>query len=405
MDVGLFTMPLHPPGANLTETLKEDSPSDRRARQARLLRGLDRRALHGGVGEHSVPRAAHRAGDPAHDADPARDRGELHAEPQPLRPREPHRPARPHGGGPVQLGSRHGKLPRRHGGVRLLGRGCPHRQPRLHADGARRGPGAVDGSEARPARGRGVQLHGPRTPGRRRPSRPCPTLSAAASPNRGRGRVTGVADTQDGGRPRLDSDVDQPRSVDPAQRPTGSPSRKAPAVRGLEPDIGAWRVAREVLVAETGAEARKLAREGIMARDYNGYFFQLLPKVGMMGLFKNDPDMPDSDVTMDYLIDNVFIVGSVDEVAQQLNESAGRARRIRHPARDGPRVGALRRVVRVDDPPQERGAPQGLVARRGRRSPTARRPGASTGSDALGVDPRYCAATFVFSLSWEAGAG
>ena len=92
---------------------------------------------------------------------------------------------------------------------------------------------------------------------------------------------------------------------------------------GLEPDIGAWRVAREVLVAESGAEARKLAREGIMARDYNGYFFQLLPKVGMMGLFKNDPDMPDSDVTMDYLIDNVFIVGSVDEVAQQLNDLRG----------------------------------------------------------------------------------
>ena len=43
----------------------------------------------------------------------------------------------------------------------------------------------------------------------------------------------------------------------------------------------------------------------------------------MMGLFKTDPDMADSDVTVDYLIDNVFIVGSVDEVAQQLNDLRG----------------------------------------------------------------------------------
>ncbi len=92
---------------------------------------------------------------------------------------------------------------------------------------------------------------------------------------------------------------------------------------GRAPDCGAWRVAREVFVAESGAEARRQAREGILARDFKGYFFRLLPKVGMMGLLKNDPDMSDSDVTIDYLIDHVFIVGSVDEVAQRLNDLRG----------------------------------------------------------------------------------
>ena len=92
---------------------------------------------------------------------------------------------------------------------------------------------------------------------------------------------------------------------------------------GRAPDCGAWRVAREVFVAESGAEARRQAREGILARDFEGYFFRLLPKVGMMGLLKNDPDMSDSDVTIDYLIDHVFIVGSVDEVAQRLNDLRG----------------------------------------------------------------------------------
>ncbi len=92
---------------------------------------------------------------------------------------------------------------------------------------------------------------------------------------------------------------------------------------GRTADRGAWRVAREIFVAETSAEARKQAVSGVMARDFEQYFFRLLPKVGMLGLLKNDPDMADSDVTVDYLVDNVFIVGSVDEVAQKLNDLKG----------------------------------------------------------------------------------
>ena len=92
---------------------------------------------------------------------------------------------------------------------------------------------------------------------------------------------------------------------------------------GRTPDRGQWRVAREIFVAESGAEARTQALEGVMARDFEDYFLRLLPKVGMLALLKNDPDMADSEVTMDYLVDNVFIVGSVDEVAQQLNDLKG----------------------------------------------------------------------------------
>ena len=92
---------------------------------------------------------------------------------------------------------------------------------------------------------------------------------------------------------------------------------------GHTPDIGTWRVAREILVAENGAKARQLAIDGVIARDFSRYFLRLLPKVGMLGLLKNDPDMSDSDVTIEYLVDNVFIVGSVDEVAQKLNDLRG----------------------------------------------------------------------------------
>jgi alkanesulfonate monooxygenase SsuD/methylene tetrahydromethanopterin reductase-like flavin-dependent oxidoreductase (luciferase family) len=37
-----------------------------------------------------------------------------------------------------------------------------------------------------------------------------------------------------------------------------------------------------------------------------------------MSLMKSDPDMPDSDVTPEYLVDNIWIVGSPDDVAEKL---------------------------------------------------------------------------------------
>jgi alkanesulfonate monooxygenase SsuD/methylene tetrahydromethanopterin reductase-like flavin-dependent oxidoreductase (luciferase family) len=40
----------------------------------------------------------------------------------------------------------------------------------------------------------------------------------------------------------------------------------------------------------------------------------------VFNLIKTDPDMHDRDVTIDYLIDNVWIVGSVETVTQKLEE-------------------------------------------------------------------------------------
>jgi alkanesulfonate monooxygenase SsuD/methylene tetrahydromethanopterin reductase-like flavin-dependent oxidoreductase (luciferase family) len=92
---------------------------------------------------------------------------------------------------------------------------------------------------------------------------------------------------------------------------------------GKEPRLSEWRVAREVFVAETSEEARRIATEGVLARDFNDYFLKLLAKGGVLNVMKNDPEMADSEVTVEYLIDNVFIVGSVDEVAQKLSDLKG----------------------------------------------------------------------------------
>ena len=87
---------------------------------------------------------------------------------------------------------------------------------------------------------------------------------------------------------------------------------------GRRADRALWRVAREVYVADTTAGARREALSGVMKRDFEDYFLRHLPMMKMLDIMKIDVDMPDSEVTMDYLVDNVFIVGSPDEVADKL---------------------------------------------------------------------------------------
>ena len=89
---------------------------------------------------------------------------------------------------------------------------------------------------------------------------------------------------------------------------------------GRTPDRSEWRVAREVYVSDTSKQARKEALEGVMTRDFQNYFLRTLPRMRMLGLMKQDPDMPDSDVTPEYIVDNIWVVGSADEVAEKLSD-------------------------------------------------------------------------------------
>ncbi len=90
------------------------------------------------------------------------------------------------------------------------------------------------------------------------------------------------------------------------------------AKTGLTPDRSTWRIAREVFIADTAEEARKEALEGILARDWNDYFFGLMSREKQLGITKRDPEMPDSEVTPEYMMNNVWIVGTPDEVTDKL---------------------------------------------------------------------------------------
>lgn len=82
-----------------------------------------------------------------------------------------------------------------------------------------------------------------------------------------------------------------------------------------------WRIARDVYVAETTEEARKEVTEGTLARDFRDYFFKIVPLIrNSLDLFKVDKTMSDTEVTMDYMIENMWLVGSPEEVARKIAE-------------------------------------------------------------------------------------
>lgn len=81
-----------------------------------------------------------------------------------------------------------------------------------------------------------------------------------------------------------------------------------------------WRIARDIYVAETTEQARTEALAGTMGRDFRGYWQRLLPKVKLVELAKADPAMPDSGFTPEYALDNLWIVGSPEEVAAKIRK-------------------------------------------------------------------------------------
>ncbi len=87
---------------------------------------------------------------------------------------------------------------------------------------------------------------------------------------------------------------------------------------GRAADRKDWRIVRNVLVADTDAEAIKLAKEGCMGRMEEDYALKLVKTFGMTGFLKHDPAVPDSDVDIDYMAEHNWIVGSPATVAAKI---------------------------------------------------------------------------------------
>lgn len=87
---------------------------------------------------------------------------------------------------------------------------------------------------------------------------------------------------------------------------------------GRTPDRSEWRILKQVLVADTDAEARRLALDGAMGRMMREYTLPLSKRNGLLQYYKEDPDMPDDDLTVEWFVDNVWFVGSPETVAAKI---------------------------------------------------------------------------------------
>jgi alkanesulfonate monooxygenase SsuD/methylene tetrahydromethanopterin reductase-like flavin-dependent oxidoreductase (luciferase family) len=87
---------------------------------------------------------------------------------------------------------------------------------------------------------------------------------------------------------------------------------------GLTPRREDWRIGCEIYIAETDAEARRRAVDGAMGECWRNYMLPLMRDNGFVAGCKHDQSVPDSDVTVDYLADNVWIVGSPQTAAEKL---------------------------------------------------------------------------------------
>ena len=79
-----------------------------------------------------------------------------------------------------------------------------------------------------------------------------------------------------------------------------------------------WRIAREVFVAETDEEAWRLSVGGMMGRMLHEHSLPFIKLLGALDMFKHARDVPDSDVTPDYIARHHWIVGSPATVAGKI---------------------------------------------------------------------------------------
>ena len=92
------------------------------------------------------------------------------------------------------------------------------------------------------------------------------------------------------------------------------------AKTGRKPNRADWRLVREVFVADTDEEAWKLSTGDMMGRMMGEYFLPLLGHFGFKDYLKHTPDVPDSDVTVEYCAKRNWIVGSPATVAEKIEK-------------------------------------------------------------------------------------
>jgi len=82
------------------------------------------------------------------------------------------------------------------------------------------------------------------------------------------------------------------------------------------PDCAIWRVSRSVFVGRTKEEAWDHALNGTFGRSFE-YMLTLMRNSNILHLVKHDPNLPDDEVTVEYALKHLCIIGDVDDCLRQ----------------------------------------------------------------------------------------
>ncbi len=86
---------------------------------------------------------------------------------------------------------------------------------------------------------------------------------------------------------------------------------------GRQPRRADFKAARAIFLADSTAEARRLAGSNSLGRNFE-YIGRLFDKGGGRRVYKRDPAMSDADCNMEYLMGEQIIAGNVAEVLRRL---------------------------------------------------------------------------------------
>lgn len=89
---------------------------------------------------------------------------------------------------------------------------------------------------------------------------------------------------------------------------------------GFPADRADWRVCKSIFVADDEETARRYAKSA--HGPYGFYFWNLLTKrrssTGNVDIYKHDLSLPDAAITIEYMLDRLVIAGTAESVAEQI---------------------------------------------------------------------------------------
>ena len=85
------------------------------------------------------------------------------------------------------------------------------------------------------------------------------------------------------------------------------------------PDRSIWGVSRSIFVGESKGDAWDFAVNSTFGRSWN-YMIKIVKAANLLDIMKLHPDMSDDEVTLEYVLENLCIIGDVEECVRQLED-------------------------------------------------------------------------------------